>query len=57
MDSATATFYDAVCFHPHTAKPIRLESNTDLRERVETIIKAWHDPEAYMHRDSWGRLS
>lgn len=53
VDSATATFYRATGFHPHTARSIRLESNTDLRERVDKILKAWLHPDEPIFAQTW----
>lgn len=51
--SATATFYRARAFHPETGKAVELESATDLTERIEKIVAAWHDPDRYVHKSSW----
>nr|WP_300146727.1 hypothetical protein [Propionicimonas sp.] len=53
VDSASATFYDATAIHPETGKPIPLESNTDLAERVEAVLAAWRDPTRFIHKPSW----
>lgn len=53
VPSATATFYRATATHPATGAPIPLESNTDLDERVEKIIAAWHTPDQFIHKAPW----
>lgn len=50
---ASATFYSATGFHRETGKEIRLESSTDLRERVDKVVAAWHDPERFVFKWSW----
>ncbi len=53
VPSASATFYRATATDPRTRKPIPLESNTDLRERIDKIVAAWQDPERFIHKSSW----
>jgi len=53
VDSAAATFYRATGFHPVTREEIRLESSTDLRERVDKVVACWHDPVSFVPRWSW----
>lgn len=53
VPSATATFYRATATHPETGKPIPLESSTNLAERVDKVLTAWHDPDRFAYRNSW----
>ena len=51
--SSSSTFYRATAFHPDSGAPIRLESSTDLVERVEKVLAAWGDPTSFMPKSSW----
>lgn len=51
--SSSSTFYRATAFHPDSGAPIRLESSTDLAERVEKVLAAWRDPASFTHKSSW----
>ena len=53
VDSASATFYHATAIHSETGETISLESSTDLTERVEKVLAAWHDPTRFVHKASW----
>lgn len=53
VHSASATFYRATTTHPSTGKPIPLESSTDLAERVDKVLTAWHDPDRFAYHNSW----
>jgi hypothetical protein len=46
---ASATFYRATGLHPETGKECRLESSTNLDERVATVLDFYTDPERYAH--------
>lgn len=50
---SSSIFYRATAIHPDTGVPIRLESNTDLAERVEKVLAAWHDPARFIPKSSW----
>lgn len=52
-DSAPTTFYRATAIHHDTGQPIRLESSTDLAERVEKAVEAWCDPTPFIPKPSW----
>ncbi|AZZ42389.1 beta-ketoacyl synthase [Acidipropionibacterium jensenii] len=46
-------FYAATAYHPTTGTPIRLEASSDMAERIELILRAWHDPESYTPHSPW----
>lgn len=50
---SSSIFYRATAIHPDTGVPIRLESSTDLAERVEKALAAWHDPARFIPKSSW----
>lgn len=51
--SSSSVFYRATAVHPGTGAPIRLESSTDLAERVNKVLAAWHDPARFIPKSSW----
>lgn len=53
VPSASSTFFRATAIHPDNGKPIPLESNTELAERVEKVIAARRDPARFLHKPSW----
>ena len=46
-------FYSAIAYHPTTGTPIRLEASSDMSERIELILRAWHDPESCTPHSPW----
>ena len=46
-------FYSAIAYQPTTGTPIRLEASSDMSERIELILRAWHDPESYTPHSPW----
>ncbi|MEH1477641.1 beta-ketoacyl synthase [Cutibacterium avidum] len=46
-------FYSAIACHPTTGTPIRLEASSDMSERIELILRAWHDPESCTPHSPW----
>jgi len=51
-DSASTTCYRATAIYHDTGQPIRLDSSTDLAERVEEVVEAWRDPTPFIPKAS-----
>lgn len=54
LRGARLPFYEAIVPHPRTGKPISLELNTDLEERVQAVIRFSTHPEAF--HQHWSKM-